>query len=160
MSRCKTLLAIIALAVASAACQPAQPAGPLSDEDVAAIRGMFDSLLEAERAGDWDVVATVFSEDAVFMMPDQPTVEGLAAWRAMVDEMQPVIHALDAEVAEIDGRADLAFMRGTYTETWSFAGAEEPVDLVGKFLWILEKQADGRWLCTVAISNSDQPPAE
>lgn len=154
-------IALVALAMASAGCQPAvQEAGPLSDADMAAIRGVFDSLGELEQASDWDGVAGLFAEDIVLMMPDQPAMEGVAAWRAMIDAVQPVVHALSADIAEIDGRADLAFVRGTYTETSSFAGAEEPQEFAGKFLWVLEKQPDGRWLVTVGISNSDGPPAD
>jgi ketosteroid isomerase-like protein len=39
-------------------------------------------------------------------------------------------------------------------------GGNEPVDLEGKYVWILKKQADGSWLVTVGISNSNQPPAD
>jgi uncharacterized protein (TIGR02246 family) len=125
---------------------------------VAAIQGVVDQLIEADLAGDWDAVAALFADDAVFRMPDQPTVEGKAAWRAMVDEMQPTVHALTVDVAEIEGRGDLAYIRGTYSETFSF-GENEPADMEGKFVWILEQQPDGSWLVTVGISNSDQPPA-
>ena len=156
----KISLVLVALAMASAGCQPAaQEAGPLSDADVAAIQGVVDALIEADLAGDWDAVAALFVDDAVFMMPDQPALEGKAAWRAMVGEMQPTIHAITVDVAEIEGRGDLAYIRGTYSETLSF-GENEPVDLEGKYVWILKKQADGSWLVTVGISNSNQPPAD
>jgi ketosteroid isomerase-like protein len=73
--------------------------------------------------------------------------------------MQPTVHAITVDVAEIEGRGDLAYIRGTYSETLSFGG-NEPVDLEGKYVWILKKQADGSWLVTVGISNSNQPPAD
>jgi uncharacterized protein (TIGR02246 family) len=156
----KISLVLVALAMASAGCQPvAQEAGMLSDADVAAIQGVVDALIEADLAGDWDAVAVLFADDAVFMMPDQPALEGKAAWRAMVDEVQPTIHAVTVDVAEIEGRGDLAYIRGTYSETLSF-GENEPVDLEGKYVWILKKQADDSWLVTVGISNSNQPPAD
>jgi uncharacterized protein (TIGR02246 family) len=159
MSR-KISLLLVALAAASLGCQPAaQEAGPLSDEDVAAIQGVVDALIEADLAGDWDAAAALFADDAVFMMPDRPALEGKPAWRAMVDAMQPTVQALTVDVAEIEGRGDLAYVRGTYSETLSF-GENEPLDLDGKYVWVLEKQADGSWLVTVGISNSNQPPAE
>jgi uncharacterized protein (TIGR02246 family) len=150
---------LLGLVVASVACQPvAQEAGALSDADVAAIQAVVDALIEADLAGDWDAVAALFADDAVFMMPDRPALEGKAAWRAMVDEMQPTIHAVTVDVAEMEGRGDLAYIRGTYSETLSF-GENEPFDLEGKFVWILEKQSDGSWLVSVGISNSNQPAA-
>ena len=154
------VLLLVAVLLASAGCQPgAREAGPLSDTDVAAIQGVVDALMEADLAGDWDAVASLFADDAVFMMPDQPALEGKAAWRAMVEEIQPTIHAVTVDVADIEGRGDLAYIRGTYSETLSF-GENEPVDLEGKFIWILEKQDDGSWLITVGISNSNRPSAE
>lgn len=156
----KLSLVVVALAAASAGCQPAaQEAGPLSDADAAAIQGVIDALIEADLAGDWDAVAALFADDAVFMMPDRPALEGKAAWRAMVDEMQPTIHAVTVDVAEIEGRGDLAYVRGTYSETLSF-GENEPFDLEGKFVWIMERQSDGSWLVTVGISNSNQPASD
>ncbi len=156
----RIVLVVVALTIASLSCQPAAPeAGPLSDADVAAIRGVLDSLVEAEVAGDWDAVATSFAEDAVFMFPDQPAVQGLAAWRAFVDQVQPSVQDLTIDIADIDGRGDLAYVRGSYSETMAM-GEAEPEQLAGKFLWVMKKQADGSWLCTVTISNSDLPAAD
>ena len=143
-------LALLALAVASPTCQlAAQQVGPLSDADVSAIRGVVDGLREAELAGDWDAVEAFFAEDVVFMLPDQEF--GRAAWRAMVDEMQLTFHELTFEVAEIDGRADLAFLRGTLKHTISVGGARDESHDVGKYLWILKKQPGGSWLITVRM---------
>ena len=156
----KVSLVLVALAMAGVGCQPAaQEAGPLSDADVAAIQSVVDRLIEADLAGDWDAVAALFADDCVFMMPNQPALEGKAAWRAMVDEVKPTIHAVTVDVDEIEGRGDLAYIRGTYAETLSF-GENEPLDLEGKYVWVLEKQADGSWLVTVGISNSNQPEAD
>ncbi len=159
MSKRSVLLAALALALASTACQPAaQEAGPLSDADVSAIRGVVDALREADLAGDWEAVVALYAEDAVFMMPDQPEF-GRAAWRAGLDEAQMTFHELTFEVAEIDGRADLAFLRGTFSATLSVAEAE-PMETVGKIVWILKKQPDGSWLIALQIWHFDQPPPE
>jgi uncharacterized protein (TIGR02246 family) len=145
-----TLFAVLALALASTACQqPAQEAAGLSEEDVSAIRGVVDALREADLAGDWEAVVALYAEDAVFMMPDQPEF-GRAAWRAGLDEAQMTFHEVTFEVAEIDGRADLAFLRGTYSATVS-VGEAEPEEVVGKIVWILKKQPDGSWLIALQI---------
>ena len=150
MSTRSVLLTALALALVSTACQPAaEEAGPLSDADVSAIRGVVDAIREADLAGDWDAVVALYAEDAVFMMPDQPEF-GRAAWRAGLDEAQMTFHEFTFEVAEIDGRADLAFLRGTFSGTVSVAEAE-PEEAVGKIVWILKKQPDGSWLIALQI---------
>ena len=159
MSKRSVLLAALALALASTACQPAaQEAGPLSDADVSAIRGVVDAFGEALLAGDWDATGALFTEDVVFMVPDVPEL-GRAAWRAMVDEAQLAYHEVTFEVSEIDGRADLAFLRGTFSGTVS-AGEAEPSEVVSKYVWILKKQPDGSWLIARQIWHVDQPLPE
>ena len=60
--------AAIALTVA---CQlPAPEIGPLSEEDVAAIKSLGAALDEAALASDWGALAALLTEDAVFMPPN------------------------------------------------------------------------------------------
>jgi ketosteroid isomerase-like protein len=62
-------------------------------------------------------------------------------------------------VQDVDGCGDLAYAWGPYTATVEVPGLEEPVKDVGKFLTVLRKQADGAWLVSVAMFNSDVPLA-
>ncbi len=60
-----------------AACQaPAPEAGPLSEEDVAAITASADVFGEATLAGDWAAYAALYTEDAVAILPNGVVVEG------------------------------------------------------------------------------------
>jgi hypothetical protein len=78
------------------------------------------------------------------MMPDQPALEGRAAWRAMVGEMQPTVHAITVDVAEIEGRGDLAYIRGTYSETLSFgAPTRRRCRSAGTSRWISRASTSG-----------------
>ena len=61
---------------------------------------------------------------------------------------------------EIDGRGDLAYVRGTYAMTIMPEGAPEPIREIGKYVVILQKQPDGSWLVVVDIWNSDLPLPE
>ena len=63
----------------------------------------------------------------------------------------------EAEPVAIDGRGDLAFARGTYSWTVR-VGEGEPVSDTGKWLTIGRRQADGTWLLSQDIWNSDQGP--
>jgi ketosteroid isomerase-like protein len=153
-------LALLALAMAGTACQPpAQEAAGLSEEDVAAIEASLESFAQAIRASDWAALTALYTEDAVFMAPNQPALEGRAAMRAWL-ELFPPIAQYEATSVEIDGRGDLAHVRGNYSETYTVEGAPEPIHDTGKYVEIWRKQPDGSWLIAVEIWNSDLPLPE
>jgi ketosteroid isomerase-like protein len=58
---------------------------------------------------------------------------------------------------KVEGREDLAYVLGTYTMTMPLPGAPGPVKDSGKFVSVLRRQADGRWLCAVDMFSSDLP---
>jgi len=161
MSTRSVLLAALALALASAACQPpAQEAGPLSEEDVAAIRAAAQSYTEAMLTGDWAAAVAVFTEDAVRMPPNAPAIQGHEAIRAGF-EAEPVTYTdFTNTPTEIDGRGDLAYARGPYSLTFTLEGIAEPITDRGKYVAIFRKQADGSWLAAVDTWNSDLPLPE
>jgi uncharacterized protein (TIGR02246 family) len=160
MSTRTTLLAVLVLAVASTACQPAaQQVGPLSDEDVAAIRASTESFAEAIRASDWAGVSALYTEDAVFMPPNEPAVQGRAAIEAWMEAFPPIT-GFSPETVEIDGHGDLAYVRGTLSMTVMPEGAPEPIQETAKYIEIRRKQPDGSWLIAVDIFNSDLPLPE
>jgi ketosteroid isomerase-like protein len=154
------LLAVLALAFASTACQPpAQEAPGLSEEDVAAIRTVMEAGAEAEEAGDWAALVALGTEDFVWMPPNVEILEGRAAIIAFVEESGLQIQESLVSATEIDGRGDLAYFRATYRLRMSFGDAE-PITDVGKWIAILRKQADGSWLHSAWIWNSDLPLPE
>jgi uncharacterized protein (TIGR02246 family) len=160
MSVRTTLLAALALAVASAACQPpAQEATGVSDEDVAAIRAVMEGLSQAVLVGDGARAAAFDTQDAVFMPPNEPALRGRAAIEAWTDAFPPITE-FRLPIEEIDGRGDLAFVRGTISITFTPEGAPEPIQDAGKYVVILRRQPDGAWLIAVDIFNSDLPLPE
>jgi len=58
---------------------------------------------------------------------------------------------------DIDGRDDLAYIRGSHSLLLDYEGA---VKDKGKFLMILRRQSNGSWLISVVIFNSDLPITE
>jgi len=140
-----------------AACQaPAPEVGPLSEEDVAAIKASSAAFVEAVLAGDWAAVAAFYTEDAVLMFPSEPVVEGRMAVQAFF-ELFPSVTQFEPTIVQIDGRGDLAFVRATYSMTILVEGTPEPTHDAGKYVEIWRKQPDGKWLLAVDISNSDLP---
>ena len=153
MSTRSVLLAALALALASTPCQlPAQEAAGLSEEDVAAIRAVFEENEQAALAG--ESFLSLFTEDAVIMWPNSPAVEGLEAIKGV-----NWVRAIEVEhsIVQIDGQGNLAFVRGTKSLLLDYEGA---VKQETKFLYILRKRPDGSWLYAIWISNSNLPLPE
>ncbi|UCG87453.1 MAG: DUF4440 domain-containing protein [Gemmatimonadota bacterium] len=150
-------LALPALSLALvAACQPG--VAPLSDEDVVALRNLGTAHTEAVLAGDMDAAVAMYAEDAIWLAPDAPALEGRAAIRATM-QLEPGITLQDFTITslEIDGYGDLAYDRGTWSQTIVSEGVEEPITFTGTYVVIARKQEDGSWLWTVDIWNSDAP---
>jgi uncharacterized protein (TIGR02246 family) len=143
-----------------AACQaPAPEVGPLSEEDVAAIEASAAVFVEAVVAGDWSAVAALYTEDAVLMPSNGPVVEGRMAVQAWL-ELFPSLTQFEATIVQIDGRGNLAFVRGTISMTLIVEGTLEPIHDTVKYVEIWRKQPDGKWLIAVDIFSSDLPLPE
>ena len=142
------------LGCAVLACQPA-PA-PLSEADVTAIRAATARFVENGLARRDSANAAEYSEDAVFMPPNQPAVEGRAAIRAWLTAFPPM-SAFSLTVTEVKGRGDLAYERGTYALTLAASGKTPAREDHGKYLAVRRRQADGSWPMTADIFNSDVP---
>ena len=136
------------------ACQPAPAL--LSDADIAAIHASADSFTANALARRDSANAAHYSETAVFMPPNQPAVEGRAAIRAWFEAFPP-ISAFSLTPLEIVGRGDLAYERGTYALTIAASGKTPAMPDHGKYLAVRRRHADGSWLMTVDIFNSDVP---
>lgn len=153
MIRISSVIVLVIL-ISLIACQPSGPAA-LTDADKAAIEASSQAWMESAQANDWSTLATKYSEDAVFMPPNQPAVEGRDNIQAWFEALPPV-SAMEIKTVDIDGNGDLAYVQGTYIMTVAPEGLE-PVTDTGKFIEIRRKQADGSWLLIRDIFNSDLP---
>ncbi len=133
----------------------APEAGPLSEEDVKAIRSMRQSFVKTILAGDSISAAGYFMEDAVFMPPNQPLLKGRSAIQTWFSVLR--LESLTQTEAKLDGRDGLGYERGVYTVTLRAEGMTEGVSDTGKYIVIVQKQPDGKWLMGDDIWNSDQP---
>ncbi|UCC84449.1 MAG: DUF4440 domain-containing protein [Gemmatimonadota bacterium] len=159
MSTRPVLLAALALALASTACQPpAQEVAGLSGEDVAAITSASQAWAEALEGNDHAALIAFGTQDAVTMPPNMPAFQGMPA----TEEFLASFTVTDFSVTrlEIDGRGDLAFERASYVISVVPEGLTEPTTNRGKYLNIWRKQADGSWLLAINIWNSDEPIPE
>ena len=157
MKRFAAVPVLAVLVVIIVAGRPVQQG--LTSADEAAIRKSIESYAEAVLASDWAGLAAMHTEDAVVMPPNEPAVQGRAALEAWGEAWPPITEFSTAAV-EIDGRGDLAFVRGTFAMTIMPEGTPEPIQDTGKYVEIWRKQPDGSWLIAVDIFNSDLPLPE
>ena len=129
----------------------------LSEADIKKIDDVTQTAVNAALARDFATWSSLFLDDAVVNPPNEPAVKGRAAIRAWLEKFPPITEfKLNNE--KVEGREDLAFVLGTYTMTITPPGAPGPVKDSGKFVTVVRRQRDGRWLCAVDMFSSDLPP--
>lgn len=142
-----------------AGCQSAPPApATLSAADQAAIRKVAEDAIALVNSATPDMDAytqAYYAPDAVVMPPNAPTLTGEPAVAEFMKSFPP-ISDFKFQIIEMEGTADMAWVRGTYSMTISPAGAT-PINDVGKYIEIWRKQADGGWKVVRDIFNSDLP---
>jgi uncharacterized protein (TIGR02246 family) len=152
----RSWLAPLLLVVTS--CAPAEPAAApagLSDVDRAAIEEVTAEFTRHARAGDFAAVAALYTPDAVLMSPNAPSAVGRAAIQAALEAFPP-LSEFELTSVSVDGSGDVAYVQGTYRLTMTLPDSSSVTD-TGKFIEIRRRQADGRWLLSHDIFNSDLP---
>ena len=156
-SRLWNVCALSLLALGSVACQAQGPAG-LSDADRSAIRQAADSEVKAANAKDWGSMVMAYADDATIMPPNGEAVHGRQPIQKWMEAFPP-ISDFKIDQVEVDGRGDVAYVRGNYSMTVTPPGSPATPDR-GKFLEIWRKQADGSWKIRWDTFNSDLAPAK
>ena len=147
-------LIVPGLILVLAACRVAPP--DLTDGDKTTIRAALDTFVANVRARRDSANALLYTEDGSFMPPNTGIVEGRAAIRAWIAAFPPTSD-FSLTPSEIDGRGDLAYVRGTYAFKIVGPDGHQVGEDHGKFLEIRRKQPDGEWLIAADIFNSDVP---
>ncbi len=136
----------------------AQTGKGLSEMDVRKIDEATQMAMKAALAKDFATWAALFLDDAVLNPPNEPAVKGRAAIRAWLEKFPPITE-FKLKNDYVEGREDLAYVLGTYSMTIVPPGAPGPVKDSGKFVTVVRRQPDGRWLAAVDMFNSDLPAA-
>jgi uncharacterized protein (TIGR02246 family) len=147
---------LLALAAAAwlAGCAGSAATG-LAPADRAAITGVAAAWLDAAARNDATAVAALYTPDALLLSPNRPAIagrDGIRAWFAAL----PRFARMTTDLAEVDGRGDLAVARATFAMTLALPG-RPPVEERGKILQVLRRQPDGRWLIWRESFSSDTP---
>jgi ketosteroid isomerase-like protein len=142
----RTFILAIALTAASTTVACRSGVAKLSDADVASIRTATRRYVEMDEARNKDLLQLI-ADDAVYMPPGIAPLEG----RKAIEELfkaHPWEH-LSENLAEVDGRGDLAFTRGR----WSITLKGAPV--AGSYIEVWQKQPDGTWQIVRKVWNTE-----
>jgi len=151
-----TIILVIALTMLSfvISCQKQD-----TDADIAAIEEIWDNYALGMITGDLDLWMSLYTDDIVKMLPDEPAVFGKEDLRT---SMKPLFDNFTIEMAinnkEVQVAGDWAFSRGTFTATLTPKAGGEPLYMDGKYLDILERQAGGSWKIARDCFNSNATP--
>ncbi len=114
--------------------------------EIAAIRETMNQYAVTVNAGDLAGWLSLWTEDGIQMYPGLPSRVGKAQIRA---GMKPAFDQLILKIAitkhEARVSGDLGFERGTYILSMIPRKKGETEKFDGKYLTILEKQANGSW---------------
>ena len=156
--RVSTLIVLLCLLLSASACQTsATPDTRAADE--AALRKLDDEWSRAVGSRDVEKTISYYTDDAMVMLPNIPTLTGKepirSLWKNMLDSPS-FGGGWKATKVEVAGSGDLAYVSGKY----EFAEKDDsgkPIADKGKYLEVWRKQADGGWKCVAGMFNSDLP---
>ena len=147
-------------ACASKAEPPAQAGQANTEKDVAAVNAMQDREIAMAATGSPDSLATVATNDAELMPPDEPAVHGLDAmkkWAETTFSQASLSGRYTSSDVTISGDLAVARYTGELTITPKAGGA--PVTEHIKGIHVMKRQPDGSWKIAQDVWNSDAPPA-
>jgi len=124
-----------------------------SEKDVAAVT---HAVLENNRLigfNDLEGVLAFHAEDSRLLPPEGPPVEGKAAIRKFMKSW-PAYKKSEASDIRVEGRGDLAVATCAVSIVHETAERGEYA-VKAKQMLIVRKQADGRWLISAIIFNSE-----
>lgn len=158
------------LAALLLACAPADKAATDSaaaltaaTTDPAAVRAFITEAntkwAAAMVAADVPAILANYADDGVMMQPGMPAVSGRAA---IEEAMKGMVAAMKVDSAsftltDLKVGGDMAVETGAFRMTMTPTGGK-PMNEVGKYVTVWQKQADGSWKVVRDISNSDAPP--
>ena len=154
------LLLLLSFIVTIVSCAPAAEEAveeaATTEADVEAINSQRDEFITLNNANDAAGLASLYTNDAMLMPPNQEAVSGkqeIQSWfQTTFDQFTSEI-TLASEELEVGG--DWAFDRGAYLIVLTPKASGEAAEDRGKYITILRKQADGSWKMARDIWNSD-----
>ena len=148
---------ILLLLTFSVGCQNQGTGDKRADE--VALKSLDDEWSKTVGSRDVEKMVSYYSDDAIVMLPNIPTLTGKEAirnlWKSML-ESRTFSGGWKATKVEVARSGDLAYISGDYEFTEQDDGGK-PITDKGKYVAVWRKQSDGSWRCVADMFNSDLP---
>jgi ketosteroid isomerase-like protein len=136
------------------------PDGTMADADVGQLSRLREGIIAAECSGDLTFFAATLDDDAVVLPPDAPAREGKVAcltfMRDVLGSLLAQFHReLVCDSAEIVIDGDLAFDRGSFSQSLREKETGTVVRERGHYLWLYVRRAEG-WRLARVIWNGGE----
>lgn len=121
--------------------------------DAAGIRAAERALIQALESSDPTAWVYAYTEDAVFVAPGAPAVQGRAALLPMARAMKP-LSSVWIQPMRTEGSGNLAT---DYAQASWVDGRPPDAGTISMMRWIIvwRKDADGRWRTAQELLNAD-----
>lgn len=120
------------------------------------IRAASQRFASAFNAGDFDTLATFYTDDAVVMPPNEEIARGPVAIRKSFAGLGTMKARLTVRTERVVQSGDMAYEYGTYDMTLTPPGQSQMADR-GKFVTVWRKMPDGEWRIAADIFNTSLP---
>ncbi len=138
--------------------EPAVEEASTTEAEVEAVKRVREQAVAAIKAGDMDALVSLWSDDIVWMWPNEPPVVGKEALRSWWQtHRSPWKAEFTVAHEEVIVAGDWAFQRGTHTGRRIPKAGGEPREIDQKCIDILRRQLDGSWIHTHVICNPNKP---
>lgn len=141
--------------------QPESRMEPLVPDSIAQIADIAVRLEAAFNASDAVALASLYSDTATLMPPNEPKVSGRAGIQAWFERALQRLGRVSIDPVELSVAGDQAFQVGTFTsaprtEATSSATQDGPPAQAGKYVLVLKQRA-GHWKIEYDIWSLDRP---
>ena len=152
------VLALAPFALVVTSCAPSGSASNRAS-DAEALRALDEQWSATAAKNDLDGTVAFYADNAVLLPPNAP----IATDRKSIRESWAVLLGPNTAIswkvskADVASSGELGYVYGTYSLTILDPKGGAPLRDTGKFVEIWNKQADGKWKCSVDTYNSDLP---
>ena len=124
----------------------------LSTSDISAIREAEKALAEAFESSDLTAWVDSYTDDAVFVGPGMPAIEGRSAFLDAAPQIS--ISSMEIVADSTLGAGDFAATLGRATWVTGPKGSDAPI-VRRRFLMVWRREPDGRWRIAREMLNED-----
>jgi len=129
-------------------------------DDVEAIKKLGEEFFAAVNTSDLNGRMATMAPDAIIMAPDRPSIAGKEEIRRLSHDYQTTFEEkCTLAYDEVEVAGNWGFVRGSVTCTRTSKSDGQVKKLSLKNLWIVKRQADGKWKFWRIMFNSNNPPA-